>query len=80
MAIAIKNVSFKNGQDEKMKDSTNTPVVKIIGSVRRTPGDNPLLKVFLGKREEYLKNKAFKVDVDAQGNFSKVLEFQDDPG
>lgn len=80
MAIAIKNVSFKNGQDEKMKDSTNTPVVKIIGSVRRTPGDNPLLKVFLGKRDEYLKNKAFKVDVDAQGNFSKVLEFQDDPG
>lgn len=80
MAIAIKNISFKNGQDEKMKDSTNTPVVKIIGSVRRTPGDNPLLKIFLGKREEYQKNKAFKVDVDNNGNFTKVLEFQDDVG
>ena len=80
MPIAINKISFKNGQDEVMSKSTNTPVFKVKGSIRRTPGDSPLLKIYLGKRDEYQKNKAVKVDVDTAGNFVKVLEFQDEPG
>ena len=46
MPIAINKISFKNGQDEVMSKSTNTPVFKVKGSIRRTPGDSPLLKIY----------------------------------
>lgn len=80
MAIAIKKFFFENAQGESIKKATNTPIIKIIGDVRRTPLDNPLLKFYLGKRDEYIKNKAFKVDIDTAGNFVKTIELQDGDG
>lgn len=80
MAIAIKRLFFKNGQDENIKNAINTPIIKVFGSVRRTPGDSPLLKIYIGKRDEYKKNKVLKLEIDSNGDFVKTLEFQDDPG
>lgn len=80
MAIAIKKFSFENAQGENIVSATNTPIIKITGDIRRTPSDNPLLNFYIGKRNEYQKNKAFKVEVDSAGNFVKTIELQDGDG